>query len=262
MDPPISRVTVDHLWRREKPATMGGRMSAFPPATPSWVGLKLTSFKNLLKILSVLGFDLFTSFTQEHLGKLRGDLLRTYTEASAHRQCLIMELPCTRILTLLRTSSLTRKRSVWPRTQRQSRATVFMNSLLTAAGLIPSNSTERALSWVTLCYSWRGWPKKWAFLPHWHFAIKDSSNVQGVNVKDNLMFLEKSKKEHTSSCSSHCFSLIKIDDYIHFYIKFIIFCKLYINRFHYFCLPVVYEYFAALPTQLFPLWTKQCFAHT
>lgn len=86
------------------------------------------------------------------------------------------------------------------------------------------------------------------------FAIKDSSNVQRVNVKDKIMFLKKSKKEHISSCSSRTqLQLNNIDDYIHFYIKFIIFCKLYINRFHYFCLPFVYEYFAALPIQLFPL---------
>lgn len=72
---------------------------------------------------------------------------------------------------------------------------------------------RRTSTWlVTLCYSWRGWPKQWAFLPHWTetFAIKDSSNVQRVNVKDNLLFLEKSKKECISSCSSfsYSFSLI------------------------------------------------------
>lgn len=59
--------------------------------------------------------------------------------------------------------------------------------------------------------------------------------MQQVNVKDNLMFLQKSKKEHISSCSLRTqLQFNNIDDYIHFYIKFIMFCKLYINRLHYF----------------------------
>lgn len=69
-----------------------------------------------------------------------------------------------------------------------------------------------------------------------------------------MMYLEKSKKEHMNSCSLRTqLQLNNIDDYIHFYIKFIILCKLYINRFHYFCLLYVYEYFAALSIQLFQL---------
>lgn len=67
------------------------------------------------------------------------------------------------------------------------------------------------------------------------FAIKDSTNVQQVNVKDNLMLLQKRNKEQTSSCPVRTqLQFNNIDDYIHFYIKFIIFCKLYINRLHYF----------------------------
>lgn len=43
-----------------------------------------------------------------------------------------------------------------------------------------------------------------------------------------------------------------IDDYIHFYINFIIFCKLYITDFNIFCLPFVYEYFAVSGYSVIP----------
>lgn len=46
--------------------------------------------------------------------------------------------------------------------------------------------------------------------------------------------------EHIHSYSS-VIQLNNIEEYIHFYIKFIIFCKVYINRLHYFCLPFLYK---------------------
>lgn len=58
--------------------------------------------------------------------------------------------------------------------------------------------------------------------------------------------------------------LSNTDDYIHFYIKFIIFCKIVYKQIALFLITFffVYDYFAALPAQLSPLWMKQCFAHT
>lgn len=106
--------------------------------------------------------------------------------------------------------------------------------------------------------------KKKTFLPHWTdtFAIKDSSNVQQVNVKDNLMFL-KERSEWKAVLLMTQLHLSNIDDYIHFYIKFIIFCKIVYKQIALFLITFfVYDYFAALPTQLSPLWMKQCFAHT
>lgn len=92
------------------------------------------------------------------------------------------------------------------------------------------------------------------------FAVKDFSNVQRVNVKDILMFLEKSLKERVSSCSMRTKLLFKnMDDYRHFYIKFIIFCKVYINRFKYFCLPFVYNYFSAAGYSVIPALNEAVF---
>lgn len=45
---------------------------------------KYRDFSKCYQVPSVLWSDLFTSFTQAHLGKLHGGRLRTYTQAAAH----------------------------------------------------------------------------------------------------------------------------------------------------------------------------------
>lgn len=87
MAPPTSRVTADHPWRREKPTSTGELMSVFPPAIPSWVGLKLPSFLNFSRFSLYVGLTSSCTFlTQEHLGKLPGGPIRTCTQTSAYRQ--------------------------------------------------------------------------------------------------------------------------------------------------------------------------------
>lgn len=52
---------------------------------------KLRYFSQRYQVPSVLWSDLFTSFTQAHLGKLHGGRLRTYTQAAAHLLQHVME---------------------------------------------------------------------------------------------------------------------------------------------------------------------------
>lgn len=74
------------------------------------------------------------------------------------------------------------------------------------------------------------------------FAIKDTWNVQRLNVKDYLMFLfQTTTKEQRFQLMLKNTALVCNNKWLYtfLYKKFIIFCKLYINRFHYFCLRVV-----------------------
>lgn len=192
------------------------------PPSSTFMGRRTSDFSEDLSlsvvwshVFNLFFFLLYFFFVQEHLGKLPGGLPTTSTWVSA----LPTGLTPKKILTRPRTPSRTRTRASQP-------ATVFTKGRLTAAGLSRRRSAGRALS-RGASFVKRETKTNISTSSNGHFCRQGP--LSRVNVKDSST-LRTSSRLHFQN----------IVDYIHFYIKIIIFYKLYINRFQYFWLPFVY----------------------
>lgn len=200
------------------------------PPSSTFMGRCTSDFsQDLFLFLSfgLMSLCFFFLLLQEHLGKLCGGLPTTCTRALA-----------------LPTGSTLRRIPMQPRTpiRTQTRAarqeTPFTKGRSTGAGLSPRRSAGQALSFLRQ----EGNQNK-HFLPHQRdtLAVKDLSRV---NVKDNSTLRTSPPAQLLPIRMRLPFQ--NIDDYIHFYIKIIIFCKIVHKQISIFLLTVDVRRFASV----------------